>query len=348
MGRSSSLDLRWDPLAGFDERSRLIASPDGSTIAALMVTPVNNAWPPPKNLTIQTFDRATGRLRAMFHPSVPLDVSTLHLTPRGGEIYGDRSDSSGPCGWNALSVKSGRVVYSFTGDSCHAPVLYDPARRRLYLMDVMPKVMKGQTSTVVLWAHDLPSRHARGSIKLRLMTTAQPAWALSPDGRIIAVLAPGGDTLVLIDMLRMRLVRTEQLVAASHASTLLGRLTAWIGIAPSIASAKEVEGAEPSMAFSPDGRQLYITGMMSGKGLGLRVVDVRTGTIVGDTLQGKWVISVRPSPDGRTLYALTNDQPDREGDSTLYRYDLNTHTITAQRRYAFEPPLVLVSGHGMR
>jgi len=45
---------------------------------------------------------------------------------------------------------------------------------------------------------------------------------------------------------------------------------------------------------------------------------------------------------GRRYYVVVT------GANGLYRYDLNPHTITAQRRYAFEPPLVLVSGHGMR
>jgi hypothetical protein len=355
MGRGLSLDLKWDPLAGFDARSRLIASPDGSTIAALMVAPVNKARLPPRDLTIETFDLPTGRLRAMFHPSVPLDVSMLHLAPGGAQIYGDRSDSSGPCRWNAVSATSAHVVSSFTVGNCRgpvAPILYDPAHRRLYVMDAGPSVARNQqtagTNTIVLRAYDMPGGKARGSIKLPIAPAQELAWALSPNGRRIAVLMPDDETLELVNTSTMKLVRTERLVAASRGSSLLGRLAAWLGIAPSTALAKDLEGMGLNMVFSPDGRQLYLTGMMSGKGLGLRVVDVRTGTIVGDFLQGKWVILVQSSPDGRTLYALTNDQLDREGDSTLYRYDLNTHAITAQRRYAFEPPLIVVSGHGMR
>jgi len=346
MGRSRNLDLRWDPLAGFDARSRLIGSPDGSVVAALMVTPVNNAWVPPKHLTVQTFDPATGRLRALFHPTVPLDVSTLHLTPGGKQIYGDRSDSSGPCGWNALNTRTGHAIYSFTGDSCHAPVLYDPARQRLYLMDAMPAMMRRHSITVVLWAHDLPSGRTRGSIKLRVGQSAPPAWALSPDGRTIVVLASQDDILQLVNTATMRLMRTEQLVAPSGGSAVLGQLAVWLGIAPSVALAKDVEGLGLEMTFSPDGRRLYLTGKSAGKGLGLRVVDVRTGIIVGDTLHGKWIASVQASADGRAIYALTSDQLDRVGSSTLYRYDLDSHAITAKRRYAFEPPVILVAGQG--
>jgi hypothetical protein len=174
-----------------------------------------------------------------------------------------------------------------------------------------------------------------------------PGLAMSPDGSQIAVLDGATDTLRLVDTHRMQLVKTE---ALSQPQSLLTRLVSLTGILPTTAEAKEIEGVWLQMQYSPDGKSLYVTGTrgsfdaagkFSWQSLGLRRIDVQSGTVAATTLQGHGIWWSQLAPDGAAYYVLTPTAKDvMNNDScpcALQRLDPQTLAVTASRTFQGDP-----------
>ncbi|MCK9486786.1 MAG: hypothetical protein M0R73_08820 [Dehalococcoidia bacterium] len=137
-----------------------------------------------------------------------------------------------------------------------------------------------------------------------------PGLALSPDGSRIFVAHPNDDLLTEVNLDRLEVARTFQ---PRESRSALSRLGAWL--AGQFVSRAEAKGAlyfRKDVAFSPDGRLLYVTGShdeacpeaiggacRSGVPFGLQVVDVESGALLA------WfedISQFTQTPDGR--YAL--------------------------------------------
>jgi hypothetical protein len=184
------------------------------------------------------------------------------------------------------------------------------------------------------------------------MSMWDPGFALSPDGRTLAIAAPNGDTLITVDTASLRLVSTHTLQSAQ---TPLQRLGIWLGLSPSTALAKNIEGTFLNLKFSPDGKLLFLTGMQSETGadgrpvwhgLGMRVVDAGTGRIMGSTLAGDGTDWVGIAPDGSSLYTLSRHSvsPEEAGcPCVLRRHDPATLQVTAERTFTSYPSIALLN-----
>jgi hypothetical protein len=195
-----------------------------------------------------------------------------------------------------------------------------------------------------LIAYDLASSRPVASLVLKGVTYGSwgdqswnPGFALSPDGRQIAVYDDRKNALTLVDALRMKVLQTESL---TRSQSVVDRLAEWLGIEPTDAWAKGEEyGADLQMRFSPDGRMLYVTGnenlphvLAATPGpVGIRAIDVARHEITGEALTRSPLAWVQPAPDGSALYALSLFGDDLEPFAAIVRLDPRTLQIQGQQ-----------------
>lgn len=357
-GRYGTIDLKgtFDADRGPAE---VLQSDDGSMLAVI--------WTMSNKVRI--FDARTGVQRAGF--GLPAGVRVQGLSPDGRKLYSMSnrwytfSTTSGRM-VNAVNVHCCAAPYA-------PPMAYDAARGRLYILEPSQSIVAGTwiqsafgqgavTSEAILRrpeapvsrpgpprlvAYDSASRQighlalngvTYGSWTGRQWASSQswtPGFALSPNGRQIAVYDGSTERLTLVDALRMWVLRSESL---SRPQSTITRLAQWLGIAPrdALAKGEAAQGADLQMRYSPTGRVLYVTGteqMPNGGGssIGIRAIDVATGEVVGEALkdQGPWW--AQPAPDGSALYALSLTGDDSEPFPTIFRLDPTTLQVTAKR-----------------
>jgi hypothetical protein len=175
-----------------------------------------------------------------------------------------------------------------------------------------------------------------------------PGLALSPDGGQLAVLAANSDVLNVVDARTMHVVETG---VVAQGESLRTRVLGWLGLTPTRAAAKEIEGVLLDAGFSADGSSLFVTGTKGGfdakgafawHGLGLRIVDAASGRLRSQSLENQQVVWVRDTPEG--VYALALSSPSPEELSCpciLRRLDPATFQVTAERRFDRYPDLVV-------
>jgi hypothetical protein len=163
-----------------------------------------------------------------------------------------------------------------------------------------------------------------------------PGFALSPDGRQVAVYDGRTNRLTLIDARRMSILRFE---IVSPPQSFVHRVARWLGIEPTAAVAKGVsDGAALQIRYSPDGRLLYVTGYEHPSGailggttpIGIRAIDIGTGEISGESLKSQTLWWVQLALDGSALYAFSLTGDDSEPFPTILRLDPRTLQIAAQ------------------
>lgn len=158
-----------------------------------------------------------------------------------------------------------------------------------------------------------------GQERARIATGPQPhEVALSPDGRLAAVVAYGGQSIDVIDIAQARTVSTLPLPEGARPHGLVwlrdGRMVVTaegVGaliIVPADRSEPIViplERLRPHMVVvSPDERRAYVTNVNSGI---VSVVDLETAQVVAELEAGRAPEGVALSPDGRSLWVAERD-----------------------------------------
>ena len=184
------------------------------------------------------------------------------------------------------------------------------------------------------------------------MAEFAPGFAISPDGRQLAVVHADREAVTLIDSERLAV---ERAIRLSRPTSLGDRLLQLLPLAPRGAAAKEpAEGAWLQAAYGVDGDRVYVWGIEStvddaGRwdyyGSGLSVVDLTVGTVAAEVLLRTEVHGVWPSPDGASIYVVGYDEP-RSLDAganvfPLFRLDAATLATFAKREFSAPRWLVL-------
>jgi hypothetical protein len=170
-----------------------------------------------------------------------------------------------------------------------------------------------------------------------------PGFALSPDGRQIAVLDGRSDSLTLLAAPSLRIEGQERIVRRQSA---LEGLASALGLAPEIAEAKgQSQGEALQLQYMPSGRALLLSGTRflpdsrhpygAARSLGIRLIDVASGQIQAERVTGRRIVGLWPAPDGSAVYVELQGWRKGTGWLTiLRRLDPSTLHVLAGRTFA--------------
>lgn len=331
-------DLRSVPLLRLTAKKQasppqLVWRSDGQAAAVLFYTGDGSR---PQDLTIRILDlRTGGQSGKAFHLPVRAPVWIEGISTDGSMLYALRSDRSyvSPTMpptqllqrtvYYVLSARTGRVLHTaHIVHSCCGSEIFDAAHQRLYTLVTWyyadrkspaqaPSLMVTDLQSGKQLARiPLPGLHAGSSKTGRviqgepLVKAWSPAMALSADGAHLALVDPSSDKLTLVDTNRMQVTRSLALHAPRG---LLDRLGSFLGLLPETADAKGFEGVQMQGWYSPDGHLLYVTGTRGSvttshqfkwTQLGLRVIDVSSGTVLAKRFEGKTLVGTDVAPNG--------------------------------------------------
>jgi len=319
---------------------------------------------------IVIWDLRTGRERTHFYPDAA--VSPVALSDDGSRLVAElitRSPDATlhPGMWQVFDTARGEMLVTIPGEPPEADrVLVDPVGWRLYRLDTGYARSPAALPPARIRVDDLTTGQEIGQISLPGMVAGQwpsnervqgesvgvedePGFALSPDGRQLAVVHPARDAVTLIDTRTLRIERTVEL---GQATSLGQRLVRLLPFWPQTAAAKGDEGTFRRAVFATDGRHLYVTGdrytMVHGQmivqRLGLTVVDLARGTISKPVLASEAIVDILPAPDGRSIYAAGDREPGQGGvdHSAILRLDATTLKPFAERSFPNARSLLLV------
>ena len=342
-----------------------LAAHDGTAVAVMTYAYGQSAEP--QGLDISVFDPRTGDVRARFHPEVPVIVDGLSAD--GSRLF---ARPWPPRDLSAerliLDASTGKVIerepaISWQGEAAaHA---HDDEGRRLYAAVVPTDPQATAPRSVELGAWDLHSGKELWRVPLpveagRWLTgrtldgrpiyaSFSPGLALSPDGRVLAIVTTVGccvpsGKLWLIDA-HSGTVLSERRYQAG--TSLLDRL-----FGGSIAEAKSWdESTTVSAAFFPGGQVLHAwahsvrvdeRGEPIHQYQGMVAVRLSDAALLGTDIKMErgWyddqVNWLRPSADGRWLYLFlqrTGEFADPKG-YVLRRVDPATLRVLTERRFA--------------
>jgi hypothetical protein len=331
----------------------VLVSADGSTMVQIEH----------ENLTtIVVSDGVGGRERLRFQPG--RSVYGQHISRDGTRLVTVGPMSCNPSGcstakWSVFDTRDGRLITSVEGDE-HGYGLrswVDPDAERLYQLTYDRGDESEGPWPIQIVAFDLTTGTEAGRLTVpgvlggnwwtRSVDGAlvgdvlMPAIALSPDGSRLAVVDAETDQLTMIDAATMTVEGTRSL---ARTEGMRHRFLTWLGIAPQTAEAKVSAGRWLDAVFAPSGDHLYLWGTESDigdsiedtevHGLGLMLVDVESGEILGEALEGMMVQSVVSAPDDRTFY-LTGTESPRSGHYSgverLWRLDNQSLETLAER-----------------
>jgi plastocyanin len=332
-----------------------VLSADGSTLAYL-----------DSDATIVVRDGLYGPERLRFFPNG--EVGYLFLNRDGSrlvaEVIADYSDANlRPPAWKVFDTADGRLLSAAQSEQTGDPWglwVVDPDALRVYRLAYATSqaTTTGPQATVLiandlstgaeLGRLDLPEIHAgfwqsdetvefsNGSSE-PLMKELMPALAISPDGRRLAIAHADAEELTVFDAQRMAIERT---VALTQSSSTVDRLLGLLPLRPESAAAKALEGTMLQAAFSPDGSSIYLAGTVSSveendvlyRGLGLRVVDVESGTITATAFGDDLIDRIVPSADGSSLYAA-GPQTSGSMEYRLRHVDATSLEVIAERTF---------------
>lgn len=239
--------------------------------------------------------------------------------------------------WTVFDTGDGQQISRFKGsDLGYGAIAWvDAAAERLYQLTYLREDEDAGPWPVEIIAFDLTSGTEAGRLAVPGLRGGNwwtrsvqevligdqmiPAVAISPDGDQLAVFDAGTDRLINIDTATMRVSDTQ---ALARRASVGHRFLSWLGVAPQSASAKLTAGRWLEATFAPDGEHLYVWGMETEigetmedseyRGLGLQRIDIATGEIVSQGLNGLMVESVVPAPDNESVYVSGMETP-REG-----------------------------------
>jgi len=329
---------------------QVLQSDDGRTLAAYWIT----------TRTVRVYNARTGAVRAAFQ--LPMGVVPQGLSRDGTKLLGTTSDSK-----YTVSTTGGRLL-SKIQLACCSPTAFDTVRARLFVLEVSePQDPTAKPGSPHLVAYDLGSGRRITSMPLDGIADGMwqtgtlpsgepkyvswtPAFAISPNGKQIAVFDGISDRLTFVDAQRMKI---DRVVTVSRPQSFGARLVQWLGLVPEVAEAKgPTYGGTFELRYSPDGRLLYLTGSVyvpgsNARSIGIQSIDVATGKITGETLEGHMLWWTQPAPDGSALYALNPPNNDAQIClCVLRRLDPRTLVTLAKQystRYANPQYFVLVA-----
>ncbi len=338
---------------------RGILSADGSTLVT-MEFPGGRATRNLDDIWIVLTDPASGEERHRFHP--PVQGFAVALSAGGERLLflPDPTLSNQyppPAAWIVLETAGGETIARIDDpdQACFRQgALFDPAGRRI-LCVVDPALARAegpQPLKIAVYAVD--SGLKTGEIELPAVLIGgftpkswqavefsyQPAVALSPDGRQLAVVHAESDRVTLIEAEALRVEKTFSLAPAAGGWN-------WFGLAPTPAHAKgEMEGTIRQAVYDAGGRYLAVftqeirrlaADLPAERGLWL--VDLERGTLAAAALPDYQVQWVAPAPDG-SLYAFGTTAADLlpfeirpTSPSRLWRLDGRTLGILAERPF---------------
>jgi hypothetical protein len=322
---------------------RLTAGPDGLNASG-------------EDVTLVVRDGLSGAERLQFHPPVP--VLFPHLSEDGSRLvmmvhpdYGHKlSEPRGAAKWYAFDTKTGKVLTSVTGDALYSSGIQhfwiDAGAERLYYLPILGSMDETKPPLLQLYAYDLTTGNQIGHVDLpgivagswstkktargfAILSNYQPGAALSPDGRQLAIVHADAETVTLIDVEHLKVDRT---IALTHPSSLLDTVLGMLPLAPHDAAAKSEAGTQLTAVFGPDGQHLYVFGAHGTvddggrteyRGLGLQLIDLRSGTVEAQKLDDTWIYQVLPARDGQNIYVISANGPHAlsgaDGPETLVR-----------------------------
>ena len=234
----------------------VISTPTGPAMAVVFYTGPNSGA---KNQSIRVIDVRTGKARGpLFHPAIPVRIEGIsedgsELSARPWDFWGPGQPVMYPVRHYVLSAKDGHLIRTWTAkEFCCGQNLYDQTHGRLYsLITAHADDPQSASQVPELLAQDLQSGHALGQLSLPQLhagswqTTRQtsdgplvrgwsPGFALSPDGRQIALVDGSTNQLTLIDTATLHIVRS---VLLTPRQSLLERLGSWLGLLPQTSEA---------------------------------------------------------------------------------------------------------------
>jgi hypothetical protein len=338
-------------------------SAGGSTRIDVEVPPgYFTLWPGPNldDVWIVIRDLQTGIEQSRFHPPVPGLISALSqdgtrlvLEPYPPAHYPPIAE------WYVLDTATGQQLAHIkdAGASCFRGTgLFDPAVQKRVYCAIDPEITeaKGPEAMRII-AYNLESGEKAGEIELPealiggrqtgqtvngqpVWTFLEPAVALSPDGRRLAVVHAGADKVTLIEAEPLTIERTFTL---NRRTSLLD----WF--APAVARAKgPSEGTIRQAVFSLDGQYLYIFSQEfwvrpedAPAERGVWLVDLTQADIVAEALPEFQIQWVQPAPDGSVYVFGTTDELMAPFEirptspSLLWRLDALTLEVLAQREF---------------
>jgi len=199
---------------------------------------------------------------------------------------------------------------------------YDSSRDRLYALTLRTVWNAGVPESAVITAWQLSSGHRIASLSItgliagtRIIAGSQvpvdraiPGFALSPDGKTLAILDFADRRLDTIDALRLRWTRNPFVSGwGSGSETTLGPTTL---PSPRLSG---VEGYDINAQFSVDGKILYLEGtenndhktpFIFSEALATRVIDVAHSALRG-AVWAPLTAPLRVGTDGTSVYTAT-------------------------------------------
>jgi hypothetical protein len=328
----------------------------------------------PEDIWIVVYDLSSGVERSRFHPPVRAipsglseDGSRLLLLPFPEQAYAsfDSVEAASVIPpapypprveWYVVDTASGEVVAHIKDEEngCFRQAAqFDPAGQRIYCVSDPSLVGMGGPQPMRLTAYDLESGSVAAVLdlpKIRLggsgiqrtdespVQLLEPAVALSPDGRRLAIVHADTDQITLLDARRLTVERT---LPFARPSSLLDMFISALGERTS-----EMVGSVRQAEFSADGQYLYVYAqegrippdLEAPESRGLWLVDLTAERVMAEALPEYQIQWVQPAPDG-TVYVFGTTDEDlgpyeiREASpSMLWRLDDLTFEILAARK----------------
>jgi hypothetical protein len=197
---------------------------------------------------------------------------------------------------------------------------------------------------------------ADGSDRLGLVNEAvTPGVAVSPNGGQLAVFDALTGRISLIHASSMTVDRS---FLPERPTSWLERLGGWLSPHPRSAEAKLMEGSVFKADYSADGSSLYVSGRtvevgetmgeIDANALGMQRIDLQSGEIRAEALEGIDIQEVWASPDGSGLYVFGYDEPWETATNGvaphLRRLDAEILTVEAERELPMASQVVAVPG----
>jgi hypothetical protein len=349
-----------EDVAGAKPLAAPLISADGSTGVAVEHT-AGRAHPDPAKAWVVVADVPNGAERARFHP--PVSGLAVGLSADGARLLWQpfplpMGIYPPPVDWYVLDTANGAVVgriYDKDNACFRQSAIFDPAGERLYCVGDPTHAVGEGIAPLRILAYDVNGDAGRPSGELALpgaligqRATGKAAWelvepalALSPDGRTLAVVHAETDTITLIDAASLTVEKT---FTPRHP----GNFWDWLGLSVPAAEAKgEMSGMIRQAVFSADGRFLYIFSQELARGSeeppaerGLRLVDLERELIPAEALPDHQIQWVYPAPDGSIFVFGASDgdlhpyEIRESSSSLLWRLDGTTLAVLAERAFA--------------